>query len=84
MPEKHHWEKVVASFLKQLSFFNYYWTDNPGNYISLLAKIDVERAIEHGYRTPDEIIDFLSITEEGWFFEKRAKIAEIINEVSKL
>lgn len=38
-----------------------------------LAILDVQRAMEAGCRTPDEVISFLHIEDEGWFFEDRVR-----------
>lgn len=65
----------LQEFLKSVytagGFFSFINPYPPNALDALLAAIDVERAIQSGCRSVEEIVDFLHCVEEGWFFEEK-------------
>jgi len=45
--------------------------EESGNLKLVMAKADIERALDAGCRTAEEIVDFLHMVEEGWFFQEK-------------
>ncbi len=82
------WEMAIADLLlryrngwEPFSSSSLYYCDlDPWDNDALNAKIDLDRGIEAGCRTPTGFIAFLNILEEGWFFEEKAEFYRLIRE----
>ncbi|WP_412709164.1 hypothetical protein [Atrimonas thermophila] len=55
----------------------------PDDNDALLAKIDIERALACGCKGAKEIVDFLQVCEEGWFFEQKAEYFEVLRALTQ-
>ena len=64
--ERECWVEIVRRFMRQMHL-----VESTGSQKLILAKLDIERALCAGCKTPEEIVDFLHILEEGWFFSER-------------
>lgn len=84
------WEFVIRELLRAykgkwgpFSEASLYREDiDPWENDALNAKIDLERAAGNGYKAPEDIVEFLHICEEGWFFEEKAAFYELLREYS--
>jgi len=69
--DREFWIREVTWMVKNYYFIFttvYYDIRDPGRNDKLLAKIDIDRALNSGCRTIEEIVDFLGMEEEGWFY----------------
>ncbi len=66
-------QEVVASLMRRAHLPRPLRNIDPFENEELLALIDISRAIEAGCKTPKEVIAFLHIEDEGWFFENRVR-----------
>jgi hypothetical protein len=48
-----------------------------------MAKADIERALEAGCKTAEEIVDFLHMVEEGWFFQEKLPVMRKLIEIRR-
>ncbi len=65
------WIKEVSWILKNYCFIFstiYHDIQDPGGNTKLLAKIDIDRALGSGCKTVEEIIEFLNMEGEDWFY----------------
>jgi hypothetical protein len=85
--EREHWIKVVSwllSYYPDKGTFTVCerFLGNPYHCDPLNARIDLWRALKK-CQTVEEIVDYLGMVEEGWFYEKQAEIREAIEQVGK-
>lgn len=73
------WKDILRWLLYNDGYIPY---DDPSNDRLFLALVDIRRAVACGCKTLDEVIDFLRIESEGWFWEEqvllRAEIAKLL------
>ena len=66
-------QDVIFSLMRRVHLPRPLRNIDPFENEELLALIDVSRAMEAGCKTPKEVITFLCIEDEGWFFENRVR-----------
>jgi len=87
MPEKKHWVRIVKELLPVYPDKGVFakckkYLGNPAQCEALNARLDLERALKV-CKNAEEIVDYLGMVEEGWFYEKQAEIREAIEQVGK-
>lgn len=87
MVEREHWIKVVSWLLSYYPNRGVFascekYLGDPFESEALNARIDLWRALKK-CQTVEEIVDYLGMVEEGWFYEKQAEIREAIEQVGK-
>lgn len=83
MVEKRYWVEVVLGLLSSYPNRGVFascekYLGDPAESEALNARIDLERALQRGYSNAEEIVDFLNMVEEGWFYEEKAKLRQEI------
>jgi len=48
-----------------------------------MARADIERALEAGCKTAEEVVDFLHMVEEGWFFQEKLPVIRKLIEMRR-
>lgn len=85
MISRESWVEVVAEVLRcylqarePFTTASLYALIPPGENEALLAKIDLDRALAHGCENARQIVRYLQVVEEGWFFEQKAEYLEAL------
>lgn len=87
MVEKKYWAEVVLLLLSSYPNRGVFascekYLGDPFESEALNARIDLWRALKK-CQTAEEIVDYLGMVEEGWFYEKQAEIREAIEQMGK-
>ncbi len=88
MVEKRYWVEVISWLLSSYPNRGVFtsceeYLGDPFESEALNARIDLWRALKK-CNSAEEIVDFLNMVEEGWFFEDIAKKIELLREAKKI
>ena len=83
MIEKRYWVEVISWLLSSYPHRGVFtscegYLGDSFESEALNARIYLERALQRGYSNAEDIVDFLDMVEEGWFYEEKAKLRQEI------
>ena len=87
MVEKEYWVEIVLWLLSCYPNGGVFascekYLGDPAECDALNARLDLWRALKK-CNSAEEIVDYLGMVEEGWYYEKQAEIREAIEQMGK-